>query len=290
MKFGRIYQASVRGQLLQHDIRFPLTVEFDIERNIFASANVGKFTFYNLNASSRSDIYFDRFVDFLYLPVSFSAGYTSQAKIPEIFRGNIRTAYTERVGSNLITRIECFDGGTAMRNSFVSITKPKNYVFSDVVRTAMSTLQKAPGQAIGIGTISAIATPSTRGITLNGNTWRELQKLVPPGGNLFIDKEVANLLAQNDVVATSDGLPVITAATGLRNVPRKMGYQVSCSITFEPRIAVCQAVTLQSQTNPTVNGAYKVVGFHHHGTISGTQGGDAVTDLALLSLKAPQPV
>lgn len=279
MKFQRQFSMHVDGNTTPWNFGSPLTLRFDVEKKIFSSMGTARLAVYNLRSSAVRDIYFDRSVSDKYLGVVLNAGYHSQLPLPQIFRGNIRAAWTERRGPNLVTMMECFDGGFGVANSTVSIAKPAGWSFSETVKEALATM--AP--RVRVGAIGDPPYPNSRGMALNGSTWSELQKLVPPGSELFIDGEVANLLQQNDVVATSLGIPVVQSSTGLVGIPRKQDAVVYCTLIFEPRLVLGQLVALNSLLNPRVNGPYRVQGIHHYGTISDTEAGVAYTDLALFA-------
>ncbi len=280
MKFGRNFTMTVNGQSQQWVVDYPLTVRFDIERHMFASINNAKFSIYNLNAAARKDIYFDRTLHTIYKSLSFNAGYgyiLPSASLPLAFKGNITKARTRREGVDLITDVECFDGGYAIANGLVAISQPAGWKFKDVFNRCAATLPMC-----AVGSVADLSAPNSRGITLNGNTWQEMQnKLTPPGCQLFIDNETVNIVGDNDVVSQSGGLSEISSDTGLVSIPVKEDSVINCTMLFAPELVVGQQIQLLSTLNPWVNGFYKIWGLHHHGVISGAVGEAAYTDVAL---------
>lgn len=282
MKFGRTYQMTIDGQTqFAWPVAFPTTIEFDINRNTFASANKATFTLYNLPLPMRRDIYFDRFVQNKQLKVVLQAGYVNSPVLPVIFKGDIRVAWSERRGRDWVTQIECFDGGFAFYNSQVSLTVPKGYSMKTVGEKLIATMAQ-----FGVikGKISDIVLPNNSGLTLVGNTWDILKNLVPGVGQLFVDLYTANILAPDDFVPPLSGIvPTISAATGLLQVPRRTGARTLVTMIFDPQYIVGQLVDLDSLETYLNARNLKVVGIHHYGKISGTQSGDLITELELFS-------
>lgn len=279
MKFGRIYKMTVQGQYFTWSPAFPTTLEFDVQRNTFASANKGTFTLYNLQLSARRDIYFDRFVNDQRLKITLQAGYRGSPVLPTIFQGDIRMAWTQRQGVNWVTHIEAFDGGFAFYNALAGLALPSGYS----MKTAASSLvAKMAPYGVSLGKVSDIQLPNSRNIVFPGNAWEELQKLVPGDGQLFVDNGVCNILNPQDYLPTPT-IPIISPTTGLVGTPRKQGNLTSCTIIFDPQYIVGQLANLQSLETWMNNPTLKVQGLHHYGKISAVEGGDLYTDLSLFS-------
>lgn len=288
MKFGRRYEMTVQGSGVvntiqgpvfeTHLINYPLTLQFDINRNVMATLNTGRFTLYNLKASTRNDIYHDIRDLGIYQQVVLKAGYVSQPNLPIIFKGNILSARSYRQGPNWLTEIECSDGVFGAANGQVpaTMTKPAGWNFQDVVKSMLRTMDH-----VGIGTIEDLPSQNSRGISFSGNSWDALQNFIPDGV-LFIDNEVANVLNPGSYVETEFGIPVINADSGLLNTPQRQTNTVVAEMIFEPRLVIGQRVLLQSEERNN-NGFYKVSGIHHRGTISAAVGGEAVTAVTLFS-------
>lgn len=284
MKFGRTYELKVQGQNNVHVFKFPTTLQFDVTRTITSQLNPGSFAITNINEAARKDIYLDRSLGYAeYRSIQLSVGYVTQPTLPVVFKGNIKEAYSEKQGSNIITRIKAFDGGFAVANGFVAISKPKSWNFVDAVQAVMRTMPN-----VSVGTVTPQLVQHTRGIVLNGASWTQLQRLAAPTGSFaFIDKEVVNLLSNKGVVVNSGGILVIQSSTGLTNLPSRVGHNVMAQTILESRFDVGNLAILNSRLNAFLNGAYKILGFHHYGTISGVESGDALTDFTLIESDAP---
>lgn len=281
MKFGRTYKMTVFGQYTPSawQIAFPTTLVFDVQRNTFASANIGAFTLYNLSESMRRDIYFDRYAT-PKLKMRLQAGYVGQNPLPTIFQGDIRQAWTQRQGTDWLTHIEAFDGGLALYSAMAeNFALPNGYTMQ---AAAAGLIAKMKPFGVSQGILSKILTPNSRNIVFTGTAWDSLKKIVPGDGQLFVDNGVAHILNPEDYIATAT-IPIINAETGLIGTPRKIGNITTCTTIFDPQYIVGQLARLDSKETWMNAKELKVVGLHHFGKISGAEGGDLLTDLSLFS-------
>ncbi len=269
-------------------LNFPLTLEFDVTRNTFASANTARFTVYNLGERSRRQIFHDLYdiSDIAaYRQVILQAGYESEGSTPlaTIFQGNIKSAYSFKHKENWTTVIDCFDGGFGIINGQVSLSVAPKWDINQVVRQLAASMPN-----VAVGTVDLPSVPSARGLSLFGNAW-DIVRRMSGNNTAFIDSEKVNVVAQGTYISPPEGIPLIDSETGLLGTPRKLGKLVEVDMIFEPRIVVNQLVELASQES-YYNGEYAVMGIHHHGTISGAVCGDAITTLSLWSgTQALQP-
>ena len=276
MKFQRDFIINIEGQDLSHEVKFPITLVFDILRNTLSSANTGRFTIYNLNQTTRRDIYKDRWDTTVYRQVKLQAGYIGQSSLPTIFQGNIQRAYSQRRGSDWATDLECFDGGFGIINSQINTTLAKGW---DVEQALISAFKSMKDGRIEIGAIGKFPVESTRGLTMAGTSWDSATRLVGPGV-CFIDGEKANALQKDEFILNAAGIPVINSSTGLLNAPRRMNATLEIDMLFEPLLIVGQILRVES-IETVNNGTYQVIGVRHKGTISGAVGGQAVTTATL---------
>lgn len=279
MKFGRTYRLKVQGQRFEHTLEFPLTLEFDVARSTFASANKGTFTLYNLKPLTRRDVYFDRFVNDQRLKLTLQAGYAGSPVLPTIFSGDVRVAWTQRQGASWVTHIEAFDGGFAFYNAMAGFTLPTGYTMQSAAEKAIATMRPF---GVTLGKVSNISLPNSGSLTKAGNAWDVLKSIVPGDGQLFVDIGVCNILNPQDFITTPT-IPEISPATGLIGTPRKQGNLTSCTTIFDPQYVVGQLARLNSLEEWMNNPRLKVMGLHHYGKISGAEGGDLMTDLSLFS-------
>lgn len=275
-KLNRKYKLSIQtrdGGL--KTIALPFTVEFDIHRNSFSSANTCSIRIYNLAPVTRDLIRKDPTDYGDQREITFQAGYGDKLSLG--FKGNIQQAWSSREGSNMITEIECFDAGFAYVNAtYEGPPFPKG----TPDRTILATMAQSIGGGVSVGAIGpSYDGVTTRGTAITGSPIERLTELSE--GGFFIDGQVANVLAENEALYTG-GIPLINAASGLLGTPLLESTFVHVEMLFEPGIQVAQLVQLESQTATRFNGQHKVVGIKHRGTISEAVSGNAVTTLILL--------
>lgn len=248
----------------------PFTVEFDINRKDLAAASEANIRIFNLNEDRRKRIYKDGQDFSLYKQVQLDAGYGTD--LSNIFKGNIRQAYSVREGTNYITEINAFDGGDALINgtveqSFLSGT-PKNQIIDTVIGSMPNVTKGVVGQFEG---------SSLRGSVVSGNSANILKEMT--NGGFFIDSEKVYCLNPEECVQGQ--VTVIDSDMGLLGTPKREGSVITVEILFEPRIKMAQIIQLNSITEKNYNSIYKVVGIKHRGTISDAICADAVTTLTL---------
>ena len=278
----------VRTNLLS--MAYPLTLQFEVSRNVMASANTGRFTIMNLAESTRLRIALARHDYLTFKNVQLLAGYDNGSRLPLIFNGNINAAYSARQKTDWMTTIEAFDGGADIINSQVGKTYPQNLDLRSVIVDVIKTMSNTT-----LGGVGAFSTPNaSRGRTVSGNSWEQIQKLAGAKAQTFIDNGRAWVLQGNEYVKVGGPLFIINAESGLLGAPRwqdaklalpgaqQFGARVDVTMIFEPLLQVGQLVQLESE-DLTFSGQYTVSGITHRGTISGAVGGECVTVLNLLA-------
>lgn len=290
IKFGRDYKLVMQGNQTgggqELTFRYPLTCKFDVDRKTFAMANTGNFTIYGLSNSNIKSAFYDLYeLGKSPVPIKFFAGYNTQPPLPMIFFGNIVDAYTTREGPELVTHIQALDGQFGIDNSVVSADSGtgEKWQFSPTMEKLMKNIS---GVEFGGIFLDAEPPPGARAFAPNGFVWQVLQENLPEGAELFIDNGKVYILSETEIIP-SEGTDEISNATGLLNIPVRHGGETDCQMLFTPDLILGQPVVLRSELATWVNGVYKIIGLHHSGTISGTESGDARTDVALLNLDIP---
>lgn len=296
-KFQRNYELDVIGNDgLLYTFSYPLTLEFQIKRNVLASANTGNFRVYNLGQQTRNVIYKDQFspnLSFRSLILKAGYGIGTTTTLPIIFQGNVMQAQSYRLEKsvNFITEIDGYDYAWVMTNASSNINYPSNTVTqTQIIKGLISDLQKTvpsdplnKGASLGIGAISPQYNITYKqNVAIVGNTWDNLQKIT--NNQAYIDNGNVYCLFEND--AFPGDLNVINSSTGLLGTPKKQDRLIIVEVLFEPRLQVGQQVQIQStslaQYPQANNGIFKVVGIEHRGTISGAVGGDCKTVVSCL--------
>lgn len=264
-------------------IEDPFTLKFTLNRSIFAEVNQGDFEIYNLAPDTYNRLFFDyysfnRQIDNAETEVGnpwknrlviLEAGYYGM-EMDTIFVGDMWSCYTERRGSNIITKIHAIIGLRAINeNSDLSLR--------DVTRNEV--LQKlSTDMGLKLEIYSGDNDKISRAVVINGNSYANMQKY--SNSTAFIDNEKVKILDLND--ATEGDVPLINDESGLLGVPKRENGLLTVEMIFEPRIVVGQVIEIQSRIAPMFNGQYKVYGLKHSGTISGAVAGDVTTEIQLL--------
>lgn len=250
-------------------IRYPFTLEFDIVRNTFAEANTATFRIYNLANSTRKKIFKDAFDIERYVFVELYAGYGGN--MPLIFSGFVMQAYHSKQGTDIITEIHAMDNDIAQSYSSKTfqVGTPKKDVINSLVQDMPNTQ---------LGTIGTIEGTLDRQAIFDDLTFAAINKLT--GGNVFIDLGKLNVLNPNEVLGDV-GIYKITSYTGLLGTPQRRNASLELDMVFAPEITVGQLVEISNKTVSEYNGQFKVCGIRHHGTISGSVCGEAVTSVSL---------
>lgn len=248
------------------------SIEFEVVRKSAASSQTATFKIYNLGEKTRRLIFADRF-DAQNRPraIQFRAGYENFT--PLIFNGQIKEASSKRKGVDMITTIQCYDGGLAMAAGFSAVTVVGGTPLSEVLANLAAQMPNTSGKPI-VGNFTG---SSVRGKVLFGNTWNIIRQ--ESEGLAIIDNGQVKILQPNEAIASD--IPVITSASGLLGTPARSGALIEFDMLFEPRLTLGQIVQLESTTNNLYNGTYKVLGFTHSGMISPSVCGPAKTSVQL---------
>lgn len=278
MKFGRIFSMSAEGNSgTRHIIASPLTCRLRVSNTGTPSASLAAFQIYNLTSDVRNDIFKDDFQQFIYRQLVFSAGYQTEPSIPIIFQGNILRAFSYRQGPDWVTQIECLDGGYGIENGVINLTVPTPYNFEDVFTRVVAGMPK-----VKLGIMGSFDITNSRGITYSGNPWDLLvRQILPLEGQLYIDREIVNVVQQREYIVRSAALDEISDDTGLLDTPRRQEAMIRCRMLFEPRFEMMQKVTVKSAV-PGNNGDYKIMRIDHVGTISGAVCESLTTEVTAL--------
>lgn len=269
LKFGRTYSLRVQtvdGSVIE--INDPLTLDFAVSRHTLASANTGTFSVKNLAPERRNRIYHDKYDVTNFKTVELKAGYGRTQSL--IFSGNIKEAksFREEGSTEVVTRIDGFDGGYGLVNSFSSWTIAGPVSKQAVVDRLARDIKRAE-----VGTIGAFPGTYPRGRSVCGPTAGILAQ--ETGNRFYIDNGRVYCLQDDDTV--QGDIALISSETGLLGSPKRADTLITCEVLFEPRFVIGQRVELRSSVNAFLNGVYKIMGLEHYGTISGAVGGKCKT-------------
>lgn len=289
-KFGRNYALSImksESSVLQSldpssplsylSFGLPFTIEFDVQRNSYTSANSAMIRIYNLSEDHRRFLAHDEYNFGSYQRVVLKAGYGDGPEFPTIFRGNVTKCQSVREGVNFVTIIEALDGGFAQNNAVFNNAFEGNTPRSVVLGAMMSSLSQFHVDPGALGDYSTIANPM-RGNAYGGNTFQLLSDLT--GNGVFIDNELVNCIQDGEYIFYTD-IPLVTAESGLLGTPVRQQSFLTFNILFEPRIGIGKVIELKSSTGFNYDGFFKVASVQHKGTISETTCGELVTSVGV---------
>lgn len=275
-KFGRNYSLSIGTQdpAVSVLVALPFTMEFDINRTYFSSANTASIRVYNLSERNRNLVRKDVYTTDIYRSIELKAGYGTN--LPVILKGNITQAWSVREGTDFITEVNAFDAGFAFVNGITNSEFPEGTDQKTIINTLIKSLKNFN---VSTGAIGDYTGATKRGTAYSGNTTEVLKEIT--GGGFFIDNGIAHCLRDDEVL--SDLALVINSQSGLLGTPILEETLVRLTILFEPAVKVGQLVKVESLTEKRFNGFYKVTGVHHKGLISQSVAGSATTELSLVN-------
>lgn len=254
-------------------IKPPFTMEFDVHRDVLSSANVASIRIFNLSEFNRAEIRKDVNNPGQKKDISLIAGYEDNMGI--IMSGQVTQAWSVREGVNFVTQIECFDAGYMFTNGQVEKSYPEGTLRQNVIDDIIGSMEK---YGVKPGSISSILGVLPRGNSYSGNQSDILKDL--GRGAFFIDNGVAHFLQQNEV--TDEDIQVINPKSGLLGTPvREHFWKIRVDLLFDPRFTLGSRVQLESASDRSFNGLYKVTSIKHKGVISESVAGTRVTSLEL---------
>ncbi len=275
-KLGRNFNLIVEsrtaknGLIDQLEINYPLTVEFDITRDLYNFECKARFKIYNLNASTQSFLNHDKFNYANAKILTFNAGYENSLAC--IFKGNVWEGVSARNGVNFITELDCSSGMFDMRNAMTSKTIKGEVMANDIAERFV----KDDCTFLTMGYKSSKSKVYKRGYVYQGSTLEGVAEVTE--GRAYIDNDVVIIL--DDSEALNGEIYIVDAETGLLDTPKRREQYLDIQMIFEPRIRTGQFVDLRTSSGK-FSGQYKVCSVKHQGTISGATSGTCITTLSL---------
>lgn len=265
-------------------VRYPLTLQFNVARANWCEINSCNLQILNLNEDIRSKLYKDTFGMEKFIDLEFYAGYgQDETMLPLLYKGEVREcfSYKQGAGTDFITTVQCLTGATNMYMTYTNRTIAKDTKAIDVIKQLCSDIG-LPLEYYSKSVVDRIP-PLKKDTSFIGRSYNKLIEFVTYQDNLMPNVQIDNggiyILGKNDVLP----IDVITISPddGLLGYPKRREQLMEAEIIFEPKIQQCSLALLRSSIDDFFNGAYKVVGFMHNGTISGAVGGECKTTVAL---------
>jgi hypothetical protein len=228
----------------------PMRISFNVDKSIAGGLNKMTCRIYNLQPSNRLALTKDaegREV----IPVRLRVGYEGTMAL--IFKGTVRRGLNYREGPDMVTELECLDGGAQILGTFLSTTVRGKGQALETVRTAAG-LER--------GKVTE-QTPLVRPRVLVGPAARVLDDLVDAGASWYIDDEQLYVLKDGDVV--SSFVPVVDASTGLLNTPTREMKRMTFDTLMNPSLRLGGLCDLESTSAPHMNGVYRIIEIGYSG-------------------------
>lgn len=266
-KFGRQYRITIdpKDGLPPIVVTLPFTINFTVQRNVYADVNHFNIEIFNLSKANRRRIYQDRWdlrqplingVGAGAREITFEAGYGT---LYQIFKGNIFQASSAREGVDIVTRIECLSGIYDVAASQTFTTIESGQTLKQVLEYLINDMPN-----LSLGAVGNYDQVFNRPVALSGSTWNLIKQYT--GNNAFIDND--KIYCLKDAEAVGGEIYEINNTTGVLETPRRMEGLITVTTLFEPRPNIGSLLNFSSSVESVYDGQYKIIGLIHSGTIS----------------------
>lgn len=278
MKFNPIFRVTIYNPdntiVIGSQDEARLGCKFNVTRGLLSDANRCSIQLYNLAPSTREKIFQDMYQPFdinQWKYVKLEAGY--DGKLSEIFNGRILQAYSKKSGGQVdfITEIQ------AQALDMFGCQSSHTFEAGTTYKEAIQTIVNDDMPNVSIANVGELDGAFLTNTTVEGNALENINQIA--GGNAFVDGNNLNVLLSNEVIDVP--VPVIKDDTGLLETPNRHDAFLEVKMLFEPSLIVGQLLEIKSETAPIFNGQYKVLGFTHNCTISGSEAGTRTTTVSL---------
>jgi hypothetical protein len=252
-------------------------MDFDVERHDGSDPNKATIRVANLSEASRG------YVEARSGLVTLSAGYGNPGII---FKGKADRTYNERNGPDIITVLECSDGGEALRLGAIDASIDAGVTDAQVIDRCIEILR---GLGIGRGFVAPFKPRAyTKAFCYSGPIKRLMDDLCKRQGlrwgieNGVVEivkdgplrtEQPKNAVFKNtiqDIQAT-----VLSAKSGLVGFPSKKANLLLASSLLNPNLRPRRAMKLVS-AQTSLNGLYTIQKAKYHGN---TRSGDWLVDI-----------
>ena len=254
--FGREISVSVHDQLLDG-----FDIAFSVERSTSKSANKGSLKIWNLPSSLRDLLTAQK------EPVcKISAGYDGALTV--LFLGRGRDVVHSREGGDITTAIECYDGASEAKKSWVARSYQAGSLLSEVAAGLFDSLNLTNTQAAkAFARVFFGVRKADHGTVLSGNAYREMGAFCRANGLQFSVQNGVLYVAEIGQAYMSSAV-LLSASTGLVDPPptKNAKGEVSATGLLNPQIAPGGLVQIDSEFVKTLAKVEKVI---HSGDTSG---------------------
>lgn len=272
-----------------HVIAMPLTVMFDINRKMLATAQTGHFKIYNLKEETRRDLYhvwYELDVAFKQ-SISMFAGYQSQGNVQKLlFSGFITRCWSYRSGPDWITEIDAFDGGMGNITGNISMTIPKSVDGKPVDGAALIKKLTGPMTFTQFGACGSFDLNPVRAISFLGSALDLVVRVRGVGGQVYVDNTNLYALSDSEYLVKPGMQGIEINSDQILGSPMREGSVITVTTILEPSVFLGGVCNLTSR-DQDYNGTWQMRGIQHKGTISAGVCGEATTTLSLWAGTSP---
>jgi hypothetical protein len=239
---------------------FALDFQFAVERTLETEPNTAEIKVWNLSPANRL-----RLEALGKIPCYIEAGYLGQTSV--IFLGDLRRAFTERDGPDLITTIESGDGEEATQTARVNVSIAPGTTNSAIFRAVLGAFGILEGNLASVP-VDAQRQLMARGGVVSGSASQVLTRLaLGIGVRWSIQSGMAQFtLGAQPIQGTAVFLSADTGLIGTPSIDSK-GVLTAKALMI-PDIFPGRLLVLQS-TTPRLSGNYRVTKTQHTGDTSG---------------------
>lgn len=253
--WGREYVLTVAVEGRQITIKNPFKIAFTCDESVESDGNEMTVSIWGLSRQNRISLARDEGAKG-HVGVTLSVGY--RGNVQSLFKGSLTKGWFDRTGADFITTLKCVDGGDDIQYAYTSACVTSK---AGAIDTCMGDFK-----TVGIGAI----TPQqelVRPKVLVGNSSILIKDMIDKDQQFFITDEQAFILGKNE--ARKGFAQVVSAKTGLINVPQTAKNEVEFDTMMNPMIALGGLINLISAQNPKLNGLYKVTSISTKGESHG---------------------
>lgn len=261
MRFDRDYELVIGFDDQALVIRPPLRIAFSGQKSITGGLNKLNLAIYNLKESNRLRIVKDPTdptdQKSKYIPIQLKVGY--DGKLDKVFKGSVHRGYNERQGPDIISKIECLDGGFDAITSFTSKTIVGK---DDAVKAIIADMANTkPGK---ITKQKQLIRPKV----LVGNSYQLIEQSLANDEDFFIDNEAIYIIKNDEIVSTF--VPNVNSATGLIGTPTRDQGKVTFETFMNLELNLAGLCKLESDIAPHINDIYKIDTIGYDGDYMGS--------------------
>lgn len=262
-RFGRNYELKIMALGGEITIRPPVRISFSADKSIRGGLNKAQIEIFNLGEKKRLALAKDA-EDQVRIPVQLKVGY--QDALETVFKGNVHIGKNDRQAADIVTTLDCLDGGTDFLYAFTSRSVEGadtaiDAVLSDMTNTGRGKITSRP--------------VLTRPKVLVGNSAQLISDMVGPDETWYIENEQLYIIKNNEVV--SRFVPLVSARTGLISTPTREAKLVTFQTMMNPALKIGQRCKLESAIAPFMNGVYRIETINYAGDTEGNSWTQTVT-------------